>query len=210
DSLSDNRVNAVYFDRSNAMWVGTQNGLNKFDRTTGRFTAYTRRDGLPGNAVGCVLEDNSGDLWMSTNNGVARFNPQKKTFTNYLTQDGLPGPDLTGWGACYKSQSGEMFFGGFSGATAFFPEKAGGATFKPSITLTDFRLFGNSVEIGRRSPLHQSISSTRDLTLSHDQNVFSLSFAALSFNPATNRYRYMLEGLEHDWNEAGSDRRQAT
>jgi hypothetical protein len=28
------------------------------------------------------------------------------------------------------------------------------------------------------------------LILSHDQNVFSLSFAALSFtNPATNRYR---------------------
>ena len=73
DSLSDNRVNSVYFDRSGAMWVGTQNGLNKFDRTTGRFTVYTRRDGLPGNAVGCVLEDNGGDLWMSTDNGVARF-----------------------------------------------------------------------------------------------------------------------------------------
>jgi signal transduction histidine kinase len=147
---------------------------------------------------------------MSTNNGVARFNPQRKTFTNYLTPDGLPGPDLTGWGACFKSQSGEMFFGGFSGATAFFPESVIGPTFIPAVVLTDFRLFGNSVEIGGRSPLRQSISSTRDLILSHNQNVFSLSFSALSFaNPATNRYRYMLEGLEHDWNEAGSDRRQA-
>jgi signal transduction histidine kinase/ligand-binding sensor domain-containing protein len=211
DSLSDNRVNSVHFDRSGAVWVGTQNGLNKFDRATGRFTVYTRRDGLPGNAVGCVLEDDGGDLWLSTNNGVARFNPQRKTFTNYLTQDGLPGPDLTGWGACFKSQSGEMFFGGFSGATAFFPDKVAGTTFTPAIILTDFRLFGNSVEIGSRSPLHQSISFTRDLVLSNDQNVFSFSFAALSFtNPATNRYRYKLEGLEHDWNVAGSDRRQAT
>jgi ligand-binding sensor domain-containing protein/signal transduction histidine kinase len=210
-SLSDNRVNSVYFDRSGAMWVGTQNGLNKFDQTTGRFTVYTRRDGLPGNAVGCVLEDNSGDLWMSTDNGVERFNRQRKTFTNYLTEDGLPGPDLTGWGACFKSQSGEMFFGGFSGATAFLPEKVTGTSLTPPTVLTDFRLFGNSIEIGRRSPLQQSISFTKDLILSHDQNIFSLSFAALSFtNPATNRYRYMLEGLEHDWNEAGSDRRQAT
>jgi signal transduction histidine kinase/streptogramin lyase len=211
DSLSDNRVNSVYFDRSGAMWVGTQNGLNKFDRTTGRFTVYTRRDGLPGNAVGCVLEDNGGDLWMSTDNGVARFNPQRKTFTNYSTLDGLPGPDLTGWGACFKSQSGEMFFGGFGGATAFLPEEVVGTSSTPSIILTDFRLFGNSVEIGRRSPLRQSISFAKDLILSHDQNVFPFSFAALSFtNPATNRYRYMLEDLEHDWNEAGSDRRQAT
>src|SRR5262249_9167906 len=158
DSLSDNRVNSVYFDRSGAMWVGTQNGLDKFDRTTGRFTVYTRRDGLPGNAVGCVLEDNGGDLWMRPDNGVARFNPERKTFTHYAIPDGLPGPDLTGWGACFKSQSGEMFFGGFSGATAFFPEKVEDTSSRPSIFLTDFRLFGNSIEMGRRSPLRQSIS----------------------------------------------------
>jgi signal transduction histidine kinase len=104
-----------------------------------------------------------------------------------------------------------MFFGGFSGATAFFPDKVQSTSYTPPIVLTDLRLFGNSVEIGGRSPLQQSISVTRDLILSHDQNVFSLSFAALSFtNPATNRYRYRLERLEHDWNEADSDRRQAT
>jgi len=161
--------------------------------------------------VGCVLEDNGGDLWMSTDKGVARFNPQRRTFTNYSTPDGLPGPDLTGWGACFKSQSGEMFFGGFSGATAFFPDKVQSTSYTPPIVLTDLRLFGNSVEIGGRSPLQQSLSVTRDLILSHDQNVFSLSFAALSFtNPATNRYRYRLERLEHDWNEADGDRRQAT
>ena len=44
-----------------------------------------------------------------------------------------------------------------------------------------------------------------------DQNVFTLTFAALSYaNPATNRYRYKLEGLQEEWNEVGSDRRQAT
>jgi ligand-binding sensor domain-containing protein/signal transduction histidine kinase len=211
DSLSDNRVNSVYFDRSGAMWVGTQNGLDKFDRTSGKFTVYTRGEGLAGKAVGCILEDDGGDLWMSTDNGVARFNQQRKTFTNYSTADGLPGPDLTGWGACSKSENGEMFFGGFSGATAFFPDKVQGTSYTPPIVLTDLRLFGNSVQIGSRSPLKQSISFTKNLTLSHDQNVFSLSFAALSFtNPATNRYRYMLEALEHDWNEADGDRRQAT
>ena len=57
----------------------------------------------------------------------------------------------------------------------------------------------------------RSISDATELVLSADQNVFTLTFAALSYaNPATNRYRYKLEGLQQGWNEVGSDRRQAT
>jgi signal transduction histidine kinase len=193
------------------MWLGTQNGLDKFDPKTSSFTVYTRRDGLPGNSVGCVLEDDHANLWMSTNNGIARFEPQRRIFSNYSTADGLPGPNLTGWAACSKGPGGEMFFGGFSGATAFFPDQVADNSYAPPIVLTDFRLSGNPVKIGSQSPLHRSISYVRSLVLSHEQNIFSLGFAALSYsNPATNRYRYKLEGLERDWNEVGSDRRQAT
>jgi signal transduction histidine kinase len=208
--LSDNRVNSVHFDRSGSLWVGTQNGLDKLDPQTGRFSAFTQRDGLAGNAVGCILEDKVGNLWMSTNNGVARFNAQSKKFTNFSTAEGLPGPNLTGWGACFQSPGGEMFFGGFNGGTSFFPDRVGDSAYTPSIVLTDFRLFGNPVQIGPHSPLRESISYTRELILPHQQNVFSIAFAGLSYaSPATNRYRYRLEGLERDWNEVGSDRRQA-
>jgi signal transduction histidine kinase/ligand-binding sensor domain-containing protein len=210
-TLSDNRVNSVHFDASGTMWLGTHNGLDKFDPKTSSFTVYTRRDGLPGNAVACILGDDHGDLWMSTNNGVAKFNPQSRTFKTYSMTDGLPGPDFTGWGACSKSPSGEMFFGGFSGATAFFPNKVTDASYTPPIVLTDFRLPGNSAERRSHFSLQRSVSYTKDLILSHEENVFSLGFAALSYsNSATNRYRYKLEGLERDWNEVGSDRRQAT
>jgi signal transduction histidine kinase/ligand-binding sensor domain-containing protein len=210
-TLSDNRVNSIHFDRSDTMWVGTQNGLNKLDPKTNTFTVYTQRDGLPGNAVSCILEDEEANLWISTNNGVARFNPQTNSVSNYSTADGLPGLDLTGWGGCFKSSSGEMFFSGFSGATAFFPAKVVGTPYTPPIVLTDFRLKGLPVNIESQSPLHNSISFSRDIILSHDQNTFSLTFSALSYSDsATNRYRYRLDGLDHDWNEVGSDRRQAT
>jgi ligand-binding sensor domain-containing protein/signal transduction histidine kinase len=210
-TLSDNRVNAVHFDRSGTMWLGTQNGLDKFDRKTGTFTVYTRRDGLPGNAVGCILEDDHRNLWMSTNNGVARFDPQSRTVRSYSIVDGLPGRDLTGWGTCFKNQSGEMFFGGFSGATAFHPDRIVDTSYTPPVVLTEFRLSGRPVEIGGGSPLSRSISYTTRLTLSHGQRNFSLEFSALSyFSPATNRYRYKLEGLDEKWHEVGSDERLAT
>ena len=211
DGLSDNRVNSVYFDHSGAIWVGTQNGLDKLDRKTGTFTVFTARNGLAGNAVGCVLEDDHGLLWMSTNSGISSFSPLTERFANYSVADGLPGPDLTGWGACFKSPEGEMFFGGFSGPTAFFPEKVGDRRYVPPIVLTDFRLFGTPVELKRGSPLTKSINYTDAITLSHKQSVFSIGFSALSyFNAATNRYRYKLEGLDHQWNEVGSDQRLAS
>jgi len=210
-TLSDSRVNSVYFDRSGTAWVGTQNGLDSFDSKTGAFTVYTRRDGLPGNVVGCILEDDHHNLWMSTNNGVATFDPQSRTFKSYSTADGLPGPDLTGWGSCYKSSSGEMFFGGFSGAIAFHPDRVVDTSYTPPVVLTEFRLSGSSVEIGGGSPLSKSISYTTRLTLSHEQRILSLAFSALSyFNPGLNRYRYKLEGLDETWHEAESDERLAT
>ena len=197
----------MYVDRSGRIWAGTQNGLDQLDLKTGKFTVYYERDGLAGNVVGCILEDERGDLWMSTNRGVSRFDPLRKTFKNYTVIDGLPGLDLTGWGACYKSRNGEMFFGGFSGATAFHPDKVVDRTYVPPIVLTDFRLFGARVELGAGSPLEKSISHTTALTLPTNKTVFSLEFSALSYlDSATNRYRYQLEGLDPTVERSGQRR----
>jgi signal transduction histidine kinase len=81
----------------------------------------------------------------------------------------------------------------------------------PTVVLTDFRLFGRPVAVGADSPLSKSIGYASTLSLSHDKNVFSLEFSALSyFNPATNRYRYKLEGLDRQWHEVGSNQRLVT
>ena len=209
-SLSDNRVNSVHFDRSGTMWVATQNGLDKFDPRTGTFKSYYQEDGLAGNVVSCVLQDERGHLWMGTNNGLSSLDPQAEKFQSFSAADGLPGPDLTGWSACYQGPSGEMFFGGFSGATAFYPSRIMGNSFVPRTVLTNFRLSGNAVPIGAGSLLKKSITYTDAITLSHRQNIFSIEFSALSyFNAPTNRYRYKLEGLDNRWHEVGSDQRTA-
>jgi signal transduction histidine kinase/ligand-binding sensor domain-containing protein len=210
-TLSNNTVYSVLVDRSGTIWAGTQDGLDAFNPKTEMFTIHHEQDGLAGNAVSCILEDTRGDLWMSTNKGLSDFNPKTKTFKNYSTADGLPGDDLTGWGACFRSPTGEMFFGGYGGATAFLPDQVSDKTYVPPVVLTDFRLKGSPVGVGDRSPLKVSITETRDVTFSHDQNMFSFEFAALSFlSPQTNRYRYKLEGLDSEWHQARSEQRVAT
>jgi signal transduction histidine kinase/ligand-binding sensor domain-containing protein len=210
-SISDDHVSAVFFDDVGTLWAGTQNGLDRFDPATRRFRSYDQRNGMAGTVVSCILQDSRGTLWMSTNNGISSFDTKTERFSNYQTADGLPGPDLTGTGACYKSARGEMFFAGFSGATAFFPDRVAERPYVPQPALTDFRLFGSSVIPGRHSPLKVAINRASDIELSHSENILSIEFSALSyFNPETNRYRYKLDGIDKGWREVGSDERLAS
>jgi ligand-binding sensor domain-containing protein len=181
-SLSDNRVTSLLIDHSGTIWSATQFGLNKLDPKSETFTNYYVQDGLPSNRVHCILEDQRGDLWISTNRGLSRFDPVSITFKNYSVSDGLPGMDLTGWHTCFSGPTGEMFFGGFSGAISFYPDSVVDNPYVPPLIFTDFRLSGDSVKVGVRSPLKKSISYAENLILTHTQNTFSLEFAALSYH----------------------------
>jgi ligand-binding sensor domain-containing protein/signal transduction histidine kinase len=208
--ISTQYVSAVHIDRRNRLWIGTFNGLDRVDPVTGRMTRYSEANGLASTGISCILEDASGNLWMSTTQGISKFNPDTGFFQNFSAADGLPG-DLTAYSACFRGATGQMFFGGFTGATRFRPEDVTPDSYAPPVVLTSFDLFGAPVGIGPKSPLERVIGFTRKLTLAHDQNSFSFQFAALSFrSPTTNRYRYELEGLDKGWQRVGSDRRYAT
>jgi ligand-binding sensor domain-containing protein/signal transduction histidine kinase len=210
-ALSGNRLNSLHVDHTGAVWVGTQNGLDRFEPMTGILSHFSEKDGLASNAVSCILEDGRGDLWMGTSKGLSRLDARRTTFKNYAQADGLPGPDLTGWSACFRSSSGEMFFGGFAGAVAFRPEDITDSSYIPPVVLTAFQLSGATVVLGAGSPLTRSIDYTNKLRLSYRENNLSFEFSALSFrSPETNRYRYKLEGLDEGWHVAGSDQRFAS
>jgi hypothetical protein len=94
-----------------------------------------------------------------------------------------------------------MFFGGFSGVTAFFPDQVVADAvvanaFVPPIVLTDFRLFGRPVTLSPGSPLKQAVNYTDTIKLSHSQNIFSIGFSALSyFNVRLTATAKHVEGL---------------
>jgi ligand-binding sensor domain-containing protein/signal transduction histidine kinase len=210
-ALRDDGVGAIYVASTHLIWIGTENGLNRLDPATGKFTGYDSRNGLAGNAIDCILEDDHGYLWMNTNKGLSRLNPGDGTFANYSDADGLPGTDLTGWAACSKSRRGELFFSGFAGAVGFFPDKLREAPYGPQVVLTDLELSGAPATIGSGGPLAQSIAYTDRIVLPHEMNIFSLTFAGLRyFSPESNRYRYKLDGLDRGWYEVGSNERRAT
>jgi ligand-binding sensor domain-containing protein/signal transduction histidine kinase len=210
-TVSDSRVNSVFIDHAGSMWLATQNGLDKLDPASGVAHPFYERDGLSGNVVACIREDEQGKLWMSTNKGISSFDPRNRSFRNYFTSDGLPGPDLTAWPACSRSPDGEMFFGGFSGGVAFYPNQITETTWTPPVVLTDLRVLGHGVGVGQKSPLKKVITQSDEVVLNHNQTMLSLEFSALSYlNPSSTRYRYKLDGLDTDWNQTGSNQRVVT
>ncbi len=211
EGLRDDSVPAVYVDKNDMIWVGTQNGLTRMDPRTRSFKTYDTHDGLPGNTISCITDDSKGNLWMSTNHGLSRLDSSTGTFENYTDSDGLPGNDFTGWSTCHKGRDGELFFGGFAGAVGFYPDKLTGTPERVPIVLTGLEVAGETERAGDGGPLEKSISYTAAITLTHQENEFSLRFAGLHYaSPFSNRYRYRLLGLDHDWIEVDSSSRRAS
>jgi serine phosphatase RsbU (regulator of sigma subunit)/ligand-binding sensor domain-containing protein len=200
-SLCNNRVFSIFADSGSVLWVGTWGGgLDKFDKTTGTFTHFTEKDGLPNGVIYGILGDAAGNLWLSTNNGLSKFNPKTKNFRNYDVDDGLQSNEFN-QGAYFKSKNGEMFFGGINGFNRFHPERINDNPHPPPIVLTAFMKFDKLMK------LDTSITEITRLKLSYRDNFFSFAFAALDYtNPVKNQYAYKLEGFNEDWIYCGTRR----
>jgi len=73
-TLSNNSIPVLYEDKEGIIWVGTDGGgLNRFDRTVQRFTAYLpdldNPNSLSSNQIWAIAEDNEGYLWLGTDGG---------------------------------------------------------------------------------------------------------------------------------------------
>ncbi|MDX1477728.1 MAG: two-component regulator propeller domain-containing protein [Saprospiraceae bacterium] len=96
--LASNRIHSLLQDRDGQIWIGTDDGLSKFDSSTGQYGSFsnlTRSQGLPCNIIYDMIEDVAGNLWMGTDHGVVMYDDLLQSagaasFTWYTTNQGLP------------------------------------------------------------------------------------------------------------------------
>lgn len=84
-SLPGNRVNVVFIDNNQNLWVGTNNGLALFNPTTENFTVFkhdpNNRQSLVSNTILSITQLNDGNLWVGTENGgISILNIQQSMF----------------------------------------------------------------------------------------------------------------------------------
>ncbi len=200
NSISGSIILSIFEDSKRRLWIGTsKEGLNEFDYKSKRFKRYTQKDGLPGNNIVGILED-ADKLWISTNNGICSFNPERKVFTSFNTKDGLLGNEFS-IGAAFKSQEGEILFGGTHGITSFQPSQMVSSSYQPKVVFTDLRIHNQPVEPMPGGVLTHQLVVNPKLQLPYNKNTFSIDFATLNYvTPEKNKYAYKLEGLEEEWN----------
>ncbi|MEQ8473724.1 MAG: two-component regulator propeller domain-containing protein [Marinoscillum sp.] len=212
-SLPNNNIRTLHEDKLGNLWVGTAEGMAVIDLKTLKMRRSDVSSLLSNPVINGIEEDNKGNLWISTNKGLSKYNPQTKEVINFSKSDGLQGTEFN-YTASVTTKSGRMYFGGIKGLNDFHPDEVTLSTYNPQVEITDIRLFDISlsdyVQRDGTKLINSSVVNLEELILKYKQNVLAIEFSSLDFtSPASNQYRYKLEGFNEDWIYTNASDRQA-
>ncbi|MES2726669.1 MAG: two-component regulator propeller domain-containing protein [Bacteroidota bacterium] len=192
-------VRCMYEDKNKkTLWLASEKGLIKYNLHTKQYRVITTNNGLSNNYLYAVVPGNNDELWLSSNFGIMCYHTQSEKVISYDKDDGLQSNEFN-TGAYYKSNDGEIFFGGINGFNSFFPDQIKTNPFVPNVVLTNLKV--NDMDYNNFNYGH-----VKNISLTHSQNTLSFEFAALEFtNPEKNKYQYKLEGVDRGWVQAGKE-----
>ena len=79
--LSQNWVFTMIQDKYGYIWMGTWDGLNKYNGY--EFTIYNEANGLSNHTIRSLFEDRDGNLWVGTSEGLNMMDRKKQMFVRY-------------------------------------------------------------------------------------------------------------------------------
>lgn len=189
-TISNDQIKSIVEDDEDNLWIGTSNGLNKFDKEKEAFTVFTESDQFKSNFISSILK--SGNyLWISSNDGISKFDIQEQIVVkSYSTIDGLQGSYFNS-GSAFKSEDGQLLFGGTDGFNTIYPDKENRGYYKPDIHLS--RIMVNDKDV--------YIDSNKKIILPYNENRIYFEFGLIDYKkPYSNNHSFKLEGYEDEWN----------
>lgn len=198
-SLPSSQVNSIDIDERGQLWIATSNGLCCYDARSDRF----RRVNIaaPSQEVNSVVCDGY-TLWLGTTMGLVRYIPGEPTriFNRY---DGLASNQFQA-NAALKASDGSLFFGTVKGFSTFSPYTIQLNRVVPRVFITALTVLNQPQRVGSKL-LPEALGDIRQLDLGYKDNMFTLTFSALSYcAPEKNRFAYRLDGFDNNWIEAGN------
>ena len=207
DGLAHDVVMSTYQDSEGTFWFATRGGLSRF--RDGKFTTYRQREGLFHDAAQSVLEDGYGSLWLTSNRGVFRVSAAELSAVAAAAgRHGIPDTVTfqTAVGmiraecnnaqhGAWRGRDGRLWFATVKGLAMADPARIKLNPTAPAVVIEA------AMADGQIEPV------ATDLKLPPGTRKLELRYTALSFrNALAVRFRYRLEGFEHDWVEAGTRR----
>jgi len=206
--LKHEKIWSIHEDPDHGLWFGTSNGL--YSLRTGTLALCTTAQGLAGNVIYQILEDRSSHLWLSGPNDVSRVD--RHAIEAALEPGAHSHLSLTLYPIAQDFDSAELYGGmqpaGFISKQqeVWFPSNKGPVHIQiprepprahPSFPMVIDHVFADGRELAVQP----------QVVIAPGDGRLEISFAAILLRSQEGlRYRYKLEGFEHDWNEASSRR----
>ena len=215
NGLAEGQVTDLRFGSGGALWAATDNGLSRIQ--DGHVATLTSKNGLPCDKVVATIEDNDHSMWLYMACGLVRViqseldawvvDPKRVVKSEcFGTSDGVRGHVATGGyqPLMTKSADGKIWFVPWDGVSVIDPHHIPVNKILPPIHIeqitADRKTYWQNLS-GDASSSHPRLPPlVRDLTIDYT----ALSFVA----PEKVLFRYKLEGMDRDWQDAGN-RRQA-
>ncbi len=111
ESLSDIKATAITQDANGYLWIGTQEGLFRFDGQT--VYTYLHEDNdqnaLPSSKILKLFADSRKNLWITTQEGLCRYNPEFDNFTPFKFEPSAYGVMSLYFTTVAEDQSGQLY-----------------------------------------------------------------------------------------------------
>ncbi|SKC19488.1 sensor histidine kinase [Alkalitalea saponilacus] len=205
EAIHGNQVITILESGNGTIWIGTNNGLFRFNKTNETFIRCDQD--FRNSYITSIEEDQNGELWVGTLFGLHRYNPETGDLFHFDENDGIQGPGFNN-NASYFNGEDILFFAGSGGVNAFNPDNLHYNSTPPELKFSKFLLFNREVtDYESSSVLNKEINWVDEIVLDHTQNFFSFEFVALNMiNSHRNEYAVMMEGFDDGWVYIGSRR----
>lgn len=112
-SLNSDIIHSILEDRQGILWVGTDNGISRFDRHKQNFSHYEKLSGsentLSSNVIWSLLRDGS-FIWAGTSEGLDKYDREKEIYSHYQRK-GFKNNTNKSIYSLYKDRSGKLWIG---------------------------------------------------------------------------------------------------
>lgn len=196
---------SMLLDHEGNLWIGTGgDGLFKLNVRSNKITAYTTRNGLSNGVIHKIIEGTNGYIWLSTNRGLCKLNPKSGNIINYSQANGLQSNSFYD-GSGLRASNGTLYFGGIEGFNYFKTADIKKNNNVPFVILNQLDINNETALPTPDGAISEAIEVAKKATIPYKSN-FAISFMALNYTlPNQNRYKYMLEGFNHSWVDAGGN-----
>ena len=207
--FNDQQITTMYCDKDGVVWVGTMNGLYKYDSISDSYREFEHPYPRENFYVSGIIEDLAGNLWITGLRGIYRITDDSTVqYYEPLTRSEIGK-------TAYKSglaidKNGLIMLGGVSGLVCFNPLDVVPDTYVPEVHITGLSILNKNI-LTDGVHLTEDVDQASSVTLNHQDYQFTLSFSALYLtDPSKIKYAYKLEGFDQEWISPEPGRCQAT